>query len=409
MNSPPVGIDDINLYGSTLAVDATDIAAARGTPLADIRRLRLVRRSLAPSFEDPVTLAVNAAKPIVESGEAGDFELLLVATESGIDYGKPLSSYVHRYLGLGAHCRNVEMKHACYAGTAALQLAASWVRTNAGAAKKALVIMTDMARRIFANPAEPAEGAGAVAISVSIEPRVLSLELESGYVSREVYDVTRPTPKLERANAGLSLGAYLDLLEIAAEEYRRRHGVVSLEEHFASIVYHTPLVPLVENAHRILIESEREEATADEIAESFERLVKPSLGYCQEVGNIYGGSLYAALAGRVDSDPPIAPGSRIGLYSYGSGSCAELFSGIVGAQARETVGAHRIGERLKARRKASFAEYETLVVETERSLTQPEYTPDLGYPPGLYDAAYRGEDLLVLESVRDYYRQYVFS
>ncbi len=406
------GIDDLNLYGATLAVDATEIAAARGTPERDIRRLKLLRRSLAPAFEDPVTLAVNAARPLVaDAAGPGAFELLLVATESGVDYGKPLSSYVHKYLGLPQRCRNVEVKHACYAGTAALQMATAWVRSGAARGKKALVVMTDMARRLFGDPAEPAEGAAAVALTVAASPRVLALEPRSGYASREVYDVTRPTPTLERANAGLSLGAYLDLLEAVWAQYREGLGDgATLEGHFQRLAYHTPIVPLVEKAHRILVESEREDATAEEIAASFERLVAPSLRHCREVGNIYSGSLYAALAGHLSAPAPaLAPGARIGLYSYGSGSCAELFGGLVGEAAREVVAARRIGERLAERRPASFAEYEACVVENERAQTLADYEPDRDAPRGLYEAAYRGRDLLVLESVRDHYRSYVWS
>jgi 3-hydroxy-3-methylglutaryl CoA synthase len=417
---PPAGIDDLNLYASTLAVEAADIGAARGTDPRDLGRLKLLRRSLAPAFEDPVTLAVNAAEPLVEAAGRDAFELLIVASESGVDYGKPLSSYVHRHLGLGERCRNVELKHACYAGTAALQLATSWVRAQAGASAaagaraagaspRALVCMTDMARRIFGDPAEPAEGAGAVALAVAAEPRVLALEPTSGYAAREVYDVTRPTPVLERANASLSLGAYLDLLEIASADYRRRIGGARLEEHFAAIAYHTPLVPLVEQAHRTLIELEDEDASADRVAASFDRLVRPSLGFCREIGNIYSGSLYAALAGRLVADPALAPGARVGLYSYGSGSCAEMFSGTVGREARALVASRRIGERLAARRLASVAEYERCVLDTERSLTAADFTPDRDAPAGLFEASYRGRGLLVLEGVRDYYRSYVRS
>jgi 3-hydroxy-3-methylglutaryl CoA synthase len=408
MVAPPVGIDDLNLYAGSLAVEAADIAAARGTPEVDLRRLQLVRRALAPSFEDPVTLAVNAARPLVEAAGHDAFELLIVATESGVDYGKPLSSYVHRHLGLGTRCRNLEVKHACYAATAGLQLATGWLRSSAPRGKKALVIATDMARRLFGDPAEPAEGAGAVALAVAAEPRILALEGRSGHAAREVYDVTRPTPVLERANAGLSLGAYLDLLEIAWADYRGGEPI-SLEEHFAYIAYHTPLVPLVEKAHALLVEAVREDAGREEVRASFERLVRPSLGYCREVGNLYSGSLYAALAGLVDAAPALASGARVGLYSYGSGSCAEFFSGIVGPAAREVVAARGIGAALAARRRASVAEYEREVLETERGLTAAEFEPDRAAPAGHYETAYAGRGRLVLESVRDYYRSYAWS
>src|SRR5215217_7009405 len=149
-----VGIDDLNLYASTLAIDFADIAAARGIPAKDFQHVQFTRRSVVPPYEDPVTLAVNAAKPIVDAAGPNNFELLIVATETGVDYGKPLSSYVHKYLGLEPYCRHFEIKHACYAGTAAIEMATAWVRSLAAPGKKALVVMTDIARRLFDQPSE---------------------------------------------------------------------------------------------------------------------------------------------------------------------------------------------------------------------------------------------------------------
>src|SRR5512134_127817 len=118
-----VGIDDINIYGSTLAIDHAAIASARGLSEKELLAVEFERRSVTPPYEDTVTLGVNAAQPLVDAAGREAFELVIVATESGVDYGKPLSAYVHHHLGLGTRCRNFEVKHACYAGTAAVQLA----------------------------------------------------------------------------------------------------------------------------------------------------------------------------------------------------------------------------------------------------------------------------------------------
>ncbi|MFC5102795.1 hydroxymethylglutaryl-CoA synthase family protein [Kibdelosporangium philippinense] len=401
-----VGIDDLTLYGSTLAVDAAGLASARGTAEREIRSLELVRRSLPPSFEDPVTLAVNAARPLTDPDDPERYGLLVVATESGVDYAKPLSSYVHKYLELSHRCRHLEVKHACYAGTAALRLASAWVHCNP--TRRALVITTDMARRLFHDPAEPAEGAGAAAMVVAAEPRVLALEPASGVAAREVYDVMRPTPSLETIHSGLSLGAYLDLLELAWDGYREDAGA-DVFDTFSHVIYHTPITSLVRQAHGLVVEAHRPDVEPSVVAESFERMVRPSLKYCQELGNTYSGSLWAALAALVDHAPSVAAGERIGLYSYGSGSCAEFFSGRFGTAARETVGRHQIGQHLASRRLVDVADYERIVLDTERSLTAAHFKPDTSLVPGLLDEAYTGRALLVLEDVRDYYRTYGWS
>jgi 3-hydroxy-3-methylglutaryl CoA synthase len=398
-----VGLDDLNLYAGSLRIEASQIARARGTPLETLARFQILRRSLTPAFEDPVTLAVNAARPIVEAAGRDSFELLIVATESGVDFGKPLSSYVHRWLELPTRCRNLEVKHACFAATASLQLAASWLRGGAPPGKKALVVATDMARQIFGDPAEAAEGAGAVAFSMSREPRLLALDERTGIAAREVYDVTRPTPTLERANAGLSLGAYLDLLEAAFLDYQAQTGA-SLDD-FAWLAFHTPLVPLVERGHRLIYELCHEDAERSEIARDFEKRVHPSVSFCQETGNLYGGSLYEALAGLIS----FGASGRVGMYSYGSGSCAEFFSGTILPGARDIVARHRIGERLQARREVGFEEYHEQIRAMEALLTAGEYTPPRERPDGLFAQAYQGRNLLVLAGVSDYYRSYAWS
>ena len=405
----PVGIDDINLYASTLFVDNALVAAARGTSkYMDIVRIR--RRSIAPLCEDPVTLAVNAARPIVEAAGPDAFELLIVATESGLDYGKPLSSYVHRHLGLGSRCRNLETKHACYGGTASLQLAGAWVRSQAAPGKKALVITTDLPGNQFGQPAELTPGTGAVAMSVSTEPRVLALDLASGYAAREVYDTARPTATGHWVDEVLSLGAYLDLLELSYGHYRSQRGEVPLEEDFDFLVYHMPLESLVRKAHEVLLaESGAEAGLNGGAGGSFERMVSPSLRYCGETGNIFSGTLYAGLAALIDSDPPPRPGARVGMYSYGSGSCAEFFAGTLGDAARSVVGARRIGEHLAARRPLSLADYERIVVEREARALCPDFTPARETPAGHFDEAYSGSGLLVLEGVKDHYRRYARS
>ncbi len=410
----PVGIDDLNVYGSTLAVQSQAIANARGVRVDDLERFGLVRRTLTPNFEDPVTLAANAARPLVDTYGKNAFDLLIVATESSIDDAKPVSAYVHKYLGLSERCFHLETKHACFSATAALMLAASWVETHPGS--RALVIATDMARRLFGLPAavakiasgaEVAEGAGAVAMAITATPRVLEFEPHRGFAAREVYDVRRPSRVLEIADPELSLAAYLDLLELSWAQYADAAGGKPLEE-LAYLVFHTPLVGLVQHAHRVLVEL-HEELSPTEISTHFERHVRPSVQYAQELGNIYSGSLFAALASLIDQVAEFPQGARVGLFSYGSGSCASFFSGKIGEEAKAIVGRHRIAHHLAARRIVDVRTYEGIVLETERGLTDAVFVPTPNLVPGLYDEAYRGQRRLVLEGVDDYYRSYAWA
>lgn len=402
----PVGIDDLNLYGTTLSIDNAEVAVLRGTDRY-LDLVRIHRRSIAPLFEDAVTLAVNAALPLVEAAGRDAYELLIVATESGFDFGKPLSSYVHRHLGLGARCRNLEVKHACYGGTASVQLAASWLRAGAAPGKKALVVTTDLPGCQFGVPAELTPGTGSVAISLSAEPRVLVLDDACGYSAHEVYDTARPTVHDHWVDEVLSLGAYLDLLEGSYAHFREQVPAPALDADLEHLVYHMPLESLVRKAHAVLMEAHGDEPDAATVEASFERMVRPSLAYCSETGNIFSGTVYAGLASLVDSQKPA--GTRVGLYSYGSGSCAEFFAGTLAPQAGATVGGRRIADHLRARRALTIPEYERIVREREAIANVRHWTPIRDLPEGHYEEAYAGRRRLVLESVKDFYRRYAWS
>lgn len=409
-SAPRVGIDDLNVYGSTLAIEHAVLAAARGLHERDLRTVEFERRSVTPPWEDAITLAVNAARPVVDAAGRDAFELLIVATESGVDWGKPVSAYVHRHLDLGTRCRTIEMKHACYAGTAAVQLASAWAGSAEARGKKALVVMTDLARRHFDTPGELTAGSGAVAVSVAAGPAVLEIEPGSGYACREVYDVARPTATIELADPVLSIAAYLDLIEESWAGYRCATGTsLPIDERFDYILYHTPLVSLVRQAHGLLLEADREGVTPNAVRESFDTMVRPALDHALQLANIYSGSVYCLLAGLLDGFAELAAGMRVGICSYGSGSCAEIYGGLVAESARATVRRHHIGAHLAERSLLDVAQYERLALETEAMVAARDYAPPRDIVPGHFEHTHARHERLVLERIENYHRDYVWS
>jgi 3-hydroxy-3-methylglutaryl CoA synthase len=407
----PVGIDDLNIDAGTLAVESVALAAARGFSGRDLAATAFDRRSVVPPCEDAVTLAVNAAHPLVEAAGRDAFELVIVATESGIDHGKPLSSYVHHCLGLAGRCRNLEVKHACYAGTAAIQLATAWVRSGDAPGRKALVVMTDLARRHFGDPAELTAGSGAVAVTIAAKPRVLEIEPVSGYACREVYDVARPNAIGEWGDPVLSIAAYLDLIEEAWDSFRTAtRTTLTVDQRFRFMLYHTPLVSLVRDAHRLLLEAGRDDLDpSPDLHESFERMVRPALGFAREIANIYSGSVYSLLAGLIDGDAEIAEATPIGICSYGSGSCAEIFAGRIGDAARATIRRHCIGAHLAARTNVGVDEYERIFRESETMHVARDYVPDPELTARYAEHAQSGRPRLLLSRIENHHRLYGWS
>jgi hydroxymethylglutaryl-CoA synthase len=405
-----IGIEKLHVYPTTAVLPLAELCDARGLDRSHASREWLVdERSVAPPWEDAVTLAVNAARPLLSPEEAATVGLLVVGTETSVDQEKPLSSWVHHYLGLPADCRNFEVKHACYGATAGLQMALAWLASGLAGDRKALVVSSDLSLLHLGQPSEGVLGAGAAAVLLSDRPRVLAYELgRNGVYAHEVYDLIRPTPRLETGNSEESLFAYLEAVDCAFDAYQQRICDVDFETFFAANIYHTPFGGMAYRAHKALLSRTRR-LTAEETWRHFERRALPSLLYTRRTGGTYGASTFVALLGLLAGMPALQAGDRVGIFAFGSGSCAEFYSGLLLPQARATALAARLPELLDARRVLSVAEYEAWEKERDAAIGVADYEPDFHALDGWYRQAYLGRGLLVLRCIRDYYREYDWS
>lgn len=408
-----VGIEAINFYGGRTVLDIRALFHARQLDLRRFDNLMLQRKSVALPCEDPVSCAVNAAKPLVDAlspEQRAQIELVIVGSESGVDFGKSISTYVHHYLGLGRTCRLFEVKQACYGGTAALQMATGFIASQASPGAKALVIGTDIGRAtIRGSYVEPSQGAGAVAMIVGDAPEILELDFgANGYHGYEVMDTCRPAPDVETGDSDLSLIAYLDCLEHAFAEYARRVQGADFVDTFDYLAFHTPFPGMVKGAHRMLLRKLKGAAPAAADAD-FARRVAPSLRYCTEIGNIYSATVYLALCGVIDGAELTQP-RRVGLFSYGSGCCGEFFSGVIGPAAQARLRALRKPDSLRDRHELTLPEYELLLdagLEWVFGIKDKEV--DLTPYRAIYDRALAGRGLLVLKRIAGYHREYDWS
>ncbi|HSR99487.1 MAG TPA: hypothetical protein VLM79_20685, partial [Kofleriaceae bacterium] len=98
-----VGIEAINVYAGCATFDVRALFEARRLDVKRFDNLMMQRKSVGLPCEDAVTHAVNAARPLIaalSADERGRIDLVIAATESGIDFGKALSTYVHEQLEL---------------------------------------------------------------------------------------------------------------------------------------------------------------------------------------------------------------------------------------------------------------------------------------------------------------------
>ena len=405
-----VGIEKINLYAGRLYLDIADLAEARGSdPQYISAHLMCEKRSVYAVWEDAVTLAVNAAKKLLSPEDIEDIELLVVGTESAVDFGKPVSTWVHRFCNLSPNCRNFEVKHACYSGTGGLKMAASWVAAGIRPGKKALVINTDFSRNFTGTEHEPIGGGCAVAMIVSANPQILEIELDkAGYWTSEIPDSFRPTAKTEIMNGETSLYSYLDALEGAYAHYEQIAGEVDYGAEFKKHIYHAPFPGMTFMAHRAMVKRFKPASKA-EVKSSFQEKVSESLHFAKQIGSCYGGSNFVCLLGLLHSATDIKAGDKISLFAYGSGCQGEFYSGTIGSAAIERVRSLDLDRHLSDRLRLSVEEYEANESAREKYIDCPNWEPDRDLPNGAYDKLYDGQGLLVLKQVENYHRKYEWS
>lgn len=409
----------MNVYGGVAFLDVAKLARHRGLDTARFENLLMKQKTVALACEDAVSYGVNAAAPIVDGlspAEQGRIEMLVTCTESGIDFAKSLSTYLHHHLGLHRNCRLFELKNACYSGVAGLQMAVQFVLSQTSPGAKALVVATDLSRLILSEDepsnlkgdwafTEPSGGSGAVAMLVSECPYVFEVDVgASGYYGYEVMDACRPFPDGDAGDADLSLLSYLDCLENAFLGYQERVSNVDYAATFSYLAFHTPFGGMVKGAHRMMMRKNTKAAAAA-VQADFERRVVPGMIYCQRVGNIMGASTALSLASTIDHGSFTEP-RRIGCFSYGSGCCSEFFSGIVTAEGQRRLRQLAIARHLDQRYELSLEQYEAILRGTDavRFGTR-NHRLDAGLMPEARSAV-AGSRRLFLKEIKDYHREY---
>lgn len=417
-----VGIEAIHGYMGAACVDVRTLFERRGLNIDRFDNLMMKQKAVGLPCEDPVTNAVNAAKPIIDSlseEEKNQIEWVVTGSESGLDFGKSLSTYVHEILGLPKTCRLFEIKQACYAGTAGLQMVVGALSSGMSPGAKALVIATDIDEGALANPeehegaednyAEPSSGTGAVAILLSHQPKLFVFDLGAyGLHSFEVFDTCRPSAGATLGDADLSLLSYMDCAVGAFGDYQRRVEGADYKSTFNYLAFHTPFGGMVKGTHRKLMRKYAGAKKAESEAD-FDARVAPSLKYCERVGNIYSATSFLSLCGVLEQ---AAPGERhrVGIFSYGSGCSSEFYSGVMASNAGEQLRGFGMNEALERRYLLTFEEYEGLIgASVGTAFGSETYRLDISTFAPMYNHFFAGNNLCVLSEINHFHRKYSWS
>lgn len=347
-----IGIDKIGFYTPNQYVDLVELALKRRIDPAKFTiGIGQDKMAIAPLSQDTVSMGANAAEKILTPEDKAQIDLVILGTESGVDHSKAGALYIHELLDLPKTARVLEIKEACYGATAGLQYAKLHLLQNPKA--KALVIASDIARYGLESSGEVTQGAGAVALLMSAEPRILALDLPSSYYSEAIDDFWRPLDQMTAEVDGkYSTQAYIEFFEhvFKAQEAKTTRTLADYD----ALLFHLPYTKMGSKALNKLLPTISEDQQA-----LLQQHYQQETLYSRQVGNIYTGSLYLALLSLLDNDRTLKPGMRLGFYSYGSGAVAEFFSGVLQADYQKQLDPIYYLDLLAKRQKLSVADYET--------------------------------------------------
>jgi len=422
------GIDDISIYIPRLYLDAGDFAKARGLDPEKLERgLGIGQMAIVDTNQDPACLAANACLKVMQKNKLTPDKIgrLYVATESSFDESKAMNSYVIGMLeqvygkDTFGHCGGIECKFACVSGSYALYDNTNWIRAGEAEGKYALVVVSDIAKYDLGSSGEVTQGAGAIAMLLNDNPRLLSFDPKVTSTSiKNEYDFYRPfgkeTPIVHGQYSNL---LYLIQVKNALIDYKRKvekTGLIKLKDgetildHVDYLNMHLPysnmgkkaLAYLVRHEWRDLprwkkiieeigmeepipkdprgtIESVLEDAefmandhqftklfTSTEMyAELYESKLASSLIASKMIGNLYTASLYLGFRSSLEFEYQKGidlEGKRVGFCSYGSGASAMIFSGVIQPEYDQVVKDMNLEAELGPRTKLSLDEYEEL-------------------------------------------------
>ncbi len=308
------------------------------------------KMSISAPDEDVVTLAAKAVEPLLNQIDKDSITAIFFATETGVDQSKSAGAFLHGLLDLSNNCRTVEFKQACYAGTAALQSAVAMANMNPK--ENILVICSDIARYEQGSSGEATQGCGAVAMLIKQNPKIIAIEPGSGYYTEDVADFWRPNDRSTAIVDGkYSTKIYLQSLKKSWENFSKETG--KQFDDINNFCYHIPFSRMVEKAHKTLIKQ-----TANKIDDKlFKQQICPGQIYNRVVGNSYCASLFIGFCSFLDNSKRSLDGERFGFFSYGSGSVAEYFTGVMQNGYKEFIMTNSHQQQIDNRQDLSYAEY----------------------------------------------------
>jgi len=401
-----VGIDSITFDIPKLHLPIKILAENRNIePDKLIKGLGLQKMSFPDVYQDVITFGANAVYKLIQQEQLNpkDIARIYVGTESGVDSSKPIASYItallEQQLGVGSfnYCDTLDMTFACIGAVDALQSTLDFIRLNP--TKKAIVVATDNAKYDLNSTGEYTQGAGAIAMLITTNPRILSFSSEVGVSAQGVFDFFKPrryASKNEILNTDdnpewfgilenevafykeqpvfdgyYSNECYIKRTSEAYAHYKEiTNQTKALYQNWENILMH---LPYCFQARRTFVEIYAKEnnltddiktiAKSADYLEFVTKTIFPSEIASGQVGNMYTGSIFlgmlSTLCFHFQNNTELT-GKKMGFIAYGSGSKAKVFEAEVAANWKSVIAKTNLFETLDQSTEIDFGTYISL-------------------------------------------------
>jgi hydroxymethylglutaryl-CoA synthase len=414
-----VGIDSIAFDIPKLHLPIKVLAQNRNIePEKLIKGLGLHKMSFPDVHQDVVTFAANAVYKLIKQENINPSEIarIYVGTESSVDSSKPIASYISALLeqqfGQGSlrHCDTLDMTFACIGAVDALQTTLDFIRLNP--TKKAVVVATDNAKYDLNSTGEYTQGAGAIALLITANPKILSFSQEVGVSSQGVFDFFKPRRYVSKNEILNTTGnpewfgileneiafykeqpvfdghysnqCYINRITEAYFNYKEitnQKGI--LFNKWENIVMH---LPYCFQARRTFVEIYAKEnnltddiktiSKSEEYLEFVNKTIFPSEIASGQIGNMYTGSIFlgmlSTLCYHFQNETEIQD-KKFGFIAYGSGSKSKVFEAQVEENWKSAIEKVNLFETLDNSTEIDFGTYISLhKKERNHSVIQPK-------------------------------------
>jgi hydroxymethylglutaryl-CoA synthase len=413
-----IGIDAIAFDVAKIHLPIKTLASARNIEAEKLEKgLGLMQMTLPDVHQDVVVFGANALTKLILDNQIALSEIarIYVGTESAIDSSKPISSFLislmEQKFGENTleHCDVVDFTFACIGGVDALQNCLDFICLNPD--KKAIVVTTDMAKYDLNSTGEYTQGAGALAMLIASNPKIIAFDNHWATSTKGVFDFFKPLRSISKSEitGNNNNEPWFDNLEAEIEIHksqpvfdgqysnqcymdRTRNAYFSFKKlkncsdnlynSWTSIVMH---LPYAFQGRRMLseiyaLDAETKIISGKESASEYQNKLKEtskSSDYQQFVseklqpaeiassliGNLYAGSIFMGLLSTLchfyDSKKDIS-GHKFGFLAYGSGSKSKVFEGTIQNDWKDSIAKVKLFETLKESFEIDFETYEKL-------------------------------------------------